>query len=165
MTIQLILDISVHINWKIKQLEVNNAFLQGYLQEEVYMMHPPGFIDNDRPTHVCRLRKAIYGLKQAPRAWYLALKQHLLTTGFKNSQADASLYTRIHNGTVTYVLIYVDDIIVTSNKSPTIDSVLNALVDRFSIKDPADLHYFLGYKQQGQSMGYTYDSKSTFQIS
>ncbi|CAN7110381.1 unnamed protein product [Brassica rapa subsp. narinosa] len=143
-TIRLVLDIAVHGNWTIKQLDVNNAFLQGELQEEVYMIQPPGFIDRDRPSHVCKLRKAIYGLKQAPRAWYLALKQHLTSTGFTNSLADASLFTRIVNGSYTYILIYVDDIIVTGNDKQVIDQVLHTFADRFSIKDPVDLHYFLG---------------------
>lgn len=143
-TIRLVLDIAVHKDWEIKQLDVNNAFLQGELQEEVYMTQPPGFIDQDHPSHVCRLRKAIYGLKQAPRAWYMALKQYLTSTGFINSRADASLFRRNVASTFTYVLIYVDDIIVTGNDSSTISRVLQSLADRFSIKDPVDLHYFLG---------------------
>lgn len=108
------------------------------------MIQPPGFIDRDRPSHVCKLRKEIYGLKQALRAWYLALKQHLTSTGFTNSLADASLFTRIVNGSYTYILIYVDDIIVTGNDKQVIDQVLHTFADRFSIKDPVDLHYFLG---------------------
>lgn len=152
-TIRLVLDISVHQNWEIKQLDVNNAFLQGDLQEEVYMVQPHGFVDKDRPTHVCRLRKALYELKQAPRAWYLALKQHLTTSGFINSQADASLFFRISNGTVIYILIYVDDIIVTGNHSPTLNAVLQYLAERFSIKDLVDLHYFLGIEVHRTSQG------------
>lgn len=92
-TICIVLDIAIHEDWKIKQLDVNNAFLQGDLQEEVYMIQPLGFIDKDRPSHVCRLRKANYRLKQASWAWYMALKQHLTDTGFRNSEADASLFT------------------------------------------------------------------------
>ena len=86
-----------------EQLDVNNAFLQGELKEEVYMTQPPGFVDNDRPQHVCRLKKPIYGLKQAPRAWYLSLKQHLLDMGFRNSLADASLFTNISGSNSTYI--------------------------------------------------------------
>lgn len=152
-TIRLVLDIAVHCEWEIKQLDVNNAFLQGDLQEEVYMVQPPGFVDTDRPTHVCRLRKAIYGLKQAPRAWYMALKHYLTASGFVNSHADASLFVRISHGTVTYILIYVDDIIVTGNHHLTINAVLTSLADRFSIKDPVDLHYFLGIEVTRNSQG------------
>lgn len=76
-TIRTVLDIAVAKNWTLRQLDVNNAFLQGTLEDEVYMMQPPGFIDKDRPDYVCRLRKAIYGLKQAPRAWYNELRSFL----------------------------------------------------------------------------------------
>lgn len=69
-TIRVVLQLAVSNSWQIKQLDVNNAFLQGTLTDEVYVAQPPGFIDKDRPDHVCRLRKALYGLKQAPRAWY-----------------------------------------------------------------------------------------------
>lgn len=139
-TIHLVLDITVAKSWQIKQLDVNNAFLQGDLIEEVYMSHPPGFVDKDRPSHVCRLRKPIYGLKQAPRAWYNALKQHLLTTGFVNSLADASLFIRNRNSKITYVLVYIDNILVTGNDSKEVAYVLADFANRFSIKDPVDLH-------------------------
>lgn len=108
------------------------------------MVQPPGFVDKDRPAHVCRLRKAIYGLKQAPRVWYMALKTHLIDSGFVNSQADTSLFVQIINGVVTDILIYVNDIIVTSHHSISIDKVLVSFAERFSIKDPRDLHYCLG---------------------
>lgn len=67
-TVRLVLEIAVKRNWCIHQVDINNAFLQGTLTDEVYVSQPPGFIDKDRPHHVCRLNKALYGLKQAPRA-------------------------------------------------------------------------------------------------
>jgi Reverse transcriptase (RNA-dependent DNA polymerase) len=69
-TIQLVLTLAVTSNWPIKQLDVNNAFLHGSLNEEIYMAQPPGFLDAQYSTHVCKLHKAIYGLRQSPRAWY-----------------------------------------------------------------------------------------------
>ena len=77
-TIRIVLSIAVSRGWSLRQLDVNNAFLQGHLSETVYMAQPPGFVDPASPSHVCRLRKAIYGLKQAPRAWYNELRQFLL---------------------------------------------------------------------------------------
>lgn len=79
-TIMIILGLAVNQDWPICQIDVNTDFLQGHLNEEVFMSQPPGFTDPDRPTHVCRLHKAIYGLKQAPRAWYSELTHisHLL---------------------------------------------------------------------------------------
>lgn len=143
-TIRLVIQVAVTKSWPIKQLDVNNAFFQGDLTEVVYMMQPPGFVDKDKPTHVCRLRKPIYGLKQAPCSWYLSLRQYLLATGFINSTADASLFVLRYGRTITYVLVYVDDILVTGNDMTVVDQVLQSFADRFSIKDPVDLHYLLG---------------------
>ena len=143
-TIRLVIEVAVTQSWPIKQLDVNNAFLQGELTEVVYMRQPPGFLDKDNPTHVCRLRELIYGLKQAPRSWYLSLRQHLLATGFANSTADASLFVHRHGQTITYVLVNVDDKLVTGNNPLVVDKVLHSFAERFSIKDPVDLHYFLG---------------------
>ena len=86
------MDITVSNGWPLKQLDVNNAFLQGTLNEEVYMGQPPGFVDSDKPTHVCKLKKAVYGLKQAPRTWYNELSSFLLSLRFRNSMADTSLF-------------------------------------------------------------------------
>lgn len=104
-TIRLVIEIAVTKSWTLKQLDINNAFLQDDLTEVVYMMQPPGFIDKYRPNHLCRFQKPICGLKQAPRSWYLSLKHHLLTIGFINSSADASLFVHTHGHTVTYVLV------------------------------------------------------------
>ena len=112
-TIRLVLGVAVAHNWPLRQLDVNNAFLQGHLQEEVYMMQPPGFVDQDKPHYVCRLRKAIYGLKQAPRAWYNELLQFLTSVGFIASLGDTSLFILRLGTHIVYILIYVDDIVVT----------------------------------------------------
>ena len=143
-TLRLVLDVAVSNSWPIKQLDVNNAFLQGTLTEEVYMDQPPGFIDADKPDYVCRLNKAVYGLKQAPRAWYNELRTFLLSLGFQNSLADTSLFI-LHTGNQhIYLLIYVDDILITGNTVTGIQRILTLLAERFSVKDPEDLNYFLG---------------------
>ena len=152
-TIRLILDIAVSQNWPIQQLDINNAFLQGTLDEEVYMEQPPGFIDRDHPNHVCRLRKAIYGLKQAPRAWYVELKTFLLSLGFKNSLADTSLFVLQRGPEAVYLLVYVDDILITGNSKQRIHTVLKLLAERFSMKDPEDLNYFLGIEAHRTTKG------------
>ena len=130
-SIRLVLALAIAHNWPLKQLDVNNAFLQGDLTEEVYMTHPPGFVDKDKPDHVCRLRKAIYGLKQAPRAWYNAIREALIGVGFVNSLADASLFVFSSDNLLVYVLIYVDDIIVTGNNFSKITSFIKYLSSRF----------------------------------
>lgn len=152
-TIRLVLSVATSHRWPIRQFDVNHAFLQGKLQETVYMMQPPGFINKDHPTAVCRLNKAIYGLKQAPRAWYNELKQFLLAYGFKNSFADASLFIYNAKGTLLYMLVYVDDIILTGNNQQQLDQFIQALSSCFSLKDLGTLSYFLGIEAHHTSHG------------
>lgn len=143
-TIRLLLGQATKYNWPVKQLDINNAFLQGTLTETVYMKQPSGFVDREKPNHVCKLNKALYGLKQAPRAWYTELKTYLLGLGFRNSVADASLFFFINNGRYLFVLVYVDDIIITGNSKSAIADLITHLSRRFSLKDLGDLSYFLG---------------------
>lgn len=152
-TIRLVLDVAVSRAWPIKQLDVNNAFLQGTLKEEVYMEQPPGFVDPDNPTFVCKLRKAVYGLKQAPRTWYTELKNFLLTIGFTNSLSDTSLFILRRNNDFVYLLVYVDDILITGSNTSTINQILALLTTRFSVKDAEDLNYFLGIEAHRTTHG------------
>ncbi|KAG7582826.1 Integrase catalytic core [Arabidopsis suecica] len=152
-TLRLVLDVAVTRGWPIQQLDVNNAFLQGTLTEEVYMDQPPRFVDSDNPTHVCRLRKAIYGLKQAPRAWYNELRTFLLSLGFANSVSDTSLFVLQQGSSFVYLLVYVDDILVTGSSKSGIQRILTLLADRFSVKDAEDLNYFLGLEAHRTSKG------------
>ena len=152
-TVLLVLGLSVSQNWPLRQLDVNNAFLQGTLTEDVYMEQPPGFVDKDKPDYVCKLNKAIYGLKQAPRVWYMELHTFLLEYGFKNSLADASLFIlHVHNIKL-YVLIYVDDIIVTGNDPKRVQQFIDIRSQRFSLKDVGALSYFLGIEAQRSTSG------------
>ncbi|XP_073260714.1 uncharacterized protein [Populus alba] len=91
-TIRTVLSIAVNNKWPLQQLDVNNAFLHGQLQETIFMVQPPGFIDSTLPSHICRLKKSLYGLKQAPRAWYQELRTSLLQLGFQQSKSDSSLF-------------------------------------------------------------------------
>lgn len=152
-TIRLVLSIAVNKDWPIQQLDVNNEFLQGTLHEDVYMVQPPEFIDADRPNHVCHLKKALYGLKQAPRAWYLELHNFLLSIGFQNSVADASLFIFKRGHSFVYMLIYVDDILVTGNDNTLIQTTLDMLATRFSVKDHEPLSYFLGIEAKRTAAG------------
>lgn len=151
-TVRLVLEIAVKCSWSIRQLDINNAFLQGTLTDEVYVTQPQGFVDPDRPQHVCKLRKALYGLKQAPRAWYTELRNYLLHAGFKNSLADASLFIYHQDRRYLYVLVYVDDILVTGH-SDLVTACISSLADRFSLKDHGELSYFLGIEATRTSKG------------
>jgi histone deacetylase 1/2 len=91
-TIRLVLSIALSQRWCIRQLDIQNAFLHGLLDEEVYMCQPQGYIHPDFPTHICRLKKSLYGLRQAPRSWFSRLTDQLLQYGFVGSKSDPSLY-------------------------------------------------------------------------
>ena len=140
-------------NWQIKQLGANNVFPQGTLTDEVYVTQPSGFIDRDRPHHVCRLRKALYGLKQAPCAWYQELKTFLTSIGFKNSLADTLAFVYMNSGQVLYCLVYVDDIIVTGSSTTLFTAFIKTVSQRFSLKDPADLQFVLCYNFLSHAIG------------
>ena len=142
-TVRTVLTIAVTNKWIIQQIDVNNAFLNGTLEEEVFMQQPPGFAASDKSL-VCRLNKAIYGLKQAPRAWFDKLKSALLQHGFQASRCDPSLFL-LHQGKLQImVLVYVDDIIITGNSTSFITSLIKLLNDKFSLKQLGQLDYFLG---------------------
>lgn len=143
-TIRLVLTLALSYGWPLQQLDVHNAFLNGTLQETVYMAQPPGFEDPSKPAHVCRLSKAIYGLKQSPRAWFHALSSALLAQGFKASCYDPSLFILASNGATLIVLIYVDDIIVTGSSLELVHAFIDSLQHKFALKDLGRLHFFLG---------------------
>jgi Reverse transcriptase (RNA-dependent DNA polymerase) len=141
--IHLILSLVVSKNWNIRQLDVNNAFLYGDLSEIIYMSQPPGFLDAEAPTHVCWLNKVIYGLCQSPRAWYHKLRETLLEIGFHTSSSDPSLFIFRHGNNLAFLLVYVDDIILTDTNTALLQTFVDLLDQRFTIKDLGRLHFFL----------------------
>lgn len=118
-TIRLILSLAVSMGWTVTHLDVNNAFLNGELKEYIYMRQPLGF-EQGGPHLVCKLNKAIYGLKQASRAWFFTVHFVLIGRGFSQSKADASMFFRQRGHEVIYLLIYVDDMLITGNSSASI---------------------------------------------
>lgn len=130
-TIRLMLTLALCNNWKIRQLDVCNAFLNGDLHEEVFMQQPEGYITES--NKVCRLHKAIYGLKQASRSWHEKLKATLLEFGFTPTKSDNLLYMK-NNGNTTYLLVYVDDIIITGDNDNEILNTIQLLDKLFPSK-------------------------------
>ncbi|XP_068655316.1 uncharacterized mitochondrial protein AtMg00810-like [Aristolochia californica] len=108
------------------------------------MEHAPGYIDPRFPAHVCKLQIALYGLKQAPRAWFQRFSSFLTHLGFHCSRADPSLFVFNRHSDILYLLLYVDDIIITSNNSSLLDNFANKLHSEFATKDLGSLSYFLG---------------------
>ncbi|KAG8478459.1 hypothetical protein CXB51_028363 [Gossypium anomalum] len=154
-TIRIILSIAVTKGWSLRQVDVNNAFLNGDLTEEVFMQQPPGFVQSGPSGErlVCCLTKALYGLRQAPRAWFHKLEQFLVSIGFIQSKSDASLFVRSSSTVTLYVLVYVDDIVITGSSSDEITCFVQQLHNKFALEDMGELHYFLGIEVSRSSSG------------
>ena len=97
-SIRIILALACHLRFKLYQIDVNTAFLNGFLKEDVYVAQPKGFIDLYFPNHVLYLKKALYGLKQSPRAWYDQLTQYLVSHGFTREKAHQTLFIKREDG-------------------------------------------------------------------
>jgi hypothetical protein len=143
-TIRTVLSIALSNSWPIHQLDVQNAFLHGNLHETVYMHQPMGFRDPVHPDYVCLLKKSLYGLKQAPRAWYQRFADYVSTIGFHHSKTDHSLFIYRKGTDMAYILLYVDDIILTTSTDDLRKSIMMLLASEFAMKDLDPLSYFLG---------------------
>ncbi|GJT70842.1 ribonuclease H-like domain-containing protein [Tanacetum coccineum] len=143
-TIRTVLSLAVSRQWPIHQLDVKNAFLNGDLSETVYMHQPPGFVDSRYPNHVCLLQRSLYGLKQAPRAWFQRFAGYATRAGFSPSRCDSSLFIYTQGSQVAYLLIYVDDIILTASSPVLLQQIVDSLHKEFDMTDLGALNYFLG---------------------
>ncbi|KAB2628158.1 hypothetical protein D8674_032953 [Pyrus ussuriensis x Pyrus communis] len=153
-TVRLLLAVASVQQWHLHQLDVNNAFLHGDLEEDVYMSLPPGF-GRKGETRVCKLHKSLYGLKQASRQWFIKLSCALRKVGYQQSKADYSLFVRNHDGKFTALLVYVDDIILAGNNIQAIEDTKSFLFKQFKLKDLGQLRYFLGIEIARSSKGIT----------
>ncbi|GJX89107.1 putative RNA-directed DNA polymerase [Tanacetum coccineum] len=142
-TVRCLIRIDVSNDWPLSQLDVNNAFLYGDLNEDIYMSLPLGFECADK-NKVCKLNKALYGLKQAPRQWNAKLTTVLVEHGFVQSKFDYSLYIKHSNDLFVALLVYVDDFIITGNNIDEIENFKSYLKSKFMIKDLGAMKYFLG---------------------
>jgi hypothetical protein len=124
-------------------MDVKTTFLNGIIEEEVYIEQPQGFEVEDRNSHVFRLKKALYGLKQDPRAWYGCIYSFLMSLGFTKSKEDSNIYLKIMNNEPIILLLYVDDLFLTREEN-IITECKKRLTSEFKMKDLGLMHYFLG---------------------
>jgi hypothetical protein len=136
-SIRAMISIAAEMVWKIQQMDVKTAFLNGLKEEEVY------FEVHGRHSYVCRLKKVLYGLKQAPRAWYSKIDTYLQQMGFKKSEADPNLYYIVDGEDPLILLLYVDDLFITWAER-LIVGCKESLASEFKMKDIGLMHYFLG---------------------
>ncbi|XP_073016671.1 uncharacterized protein [Primulina eburnea] len=151
-TVQVLLSIAVNLDWPLQQLDVKNAFLNGMLEEEVFMDPPPGF-EGTCGKKVCRLKKALYGLKQSPRAWFGRFTQFVLKQGYVQGQSDHTMFTKFSESRVSVLIVYVDDIILTGDDIEEMRLLKEKLSKEFEIKDLGGLRYFLAMEFARSSKG------------
>jgi hypothetical protein len=136
-SIRILLAYATYHGFKLFQMDVKSAFLNGPIKEEVYVEQPPGFEDSVYPNHVYKLSKALYGLKQAPRAWYECLRDFLITNGLKVGKADPTLFTKTIAKDLLVCQIYVDDITFEFSR---------IMILNFEMSMMGELKYFLGFQ-------------------
>lgn len=151
-TVRIVMALAAAKNWDIQQLDINNAFLHGYLEEEVYMTPHAGY-KKAKSGQVCKLKRFIYGLKQASRCWNQELSKFLIKWGFIQSKQDYSMFTLKKENDFTVVVAYVDDLLITGNNTSTISTLKSALHQTFTIKDLGDIKYFLGIEVSRSNSG------------
>jgi hypothetical protein len=152
--VRTVLSLALSRQWPIHQLGVNNAFLHGNLSETVYCQQPSEFEDPAHPDHVCLLKKSLYGLKQAPRAWYSRMASFLLSIWFTKAKSDTSLFVFRRGTDTAYLLLYVDDIVLTASSPDLLRRIISALQREFAMKDLGALHHFLGMQVERRCDGF-----------
>ena len=132
------------MNFKLYQMDVKSAFLNGFLNEEVFVEQPKGFQDPHFLDHVLRLKKALYELKQALKAWYDLLTTYLLDHGFKRGQADRTLFVKRDEESLFVAQVYMDDIVFGSIIDHLAHEFSKEMKREFEMSMVGELNYFLG---------------------
>jgi len=142
----LILAIVAHMDLELYQMDVRTAFLNGELNEEIYMDQPLGFETKGQERKVCKLKRSIYGLKQASRQWNVKFHQAILKDGFTMMEEDHCVYSKCSNNSFIILSLYVDDILIAGNSKEMIDTTKKWLTSNFEMKDMGEASYVLGVK-------------------
>ena len=159
-SIRMLLSFACYKKFKLHQMDVKSAFLNGYLKEEVYVKQPPGFEDEKYPNRVYKLKKALYGLRQAPRSWYERLSEFLIKNGFIRGKIDPTLFTIFKGQDILVVQIYVDDIIFGSTNDSLCKWFSKCMHSEFDMSMMGELNYFLGLQIKQTPEGiYVHQSK------
>ncbi|GKV17840.1 hypothetical protein SLEP1_g28296 [Rubroshorea leprosula] len=153
-TIRFIIAWAAQNQWKINQMDVKSAFLNGPLEEEVFVRQPPGIVKEGSEDKVYRLKKAFYGLKQAPRAWNKYIDSFFVKAGFKKCPSEHALYVKFNESSDILILcLYVDDLIFTSNSTRMIEDFKRFMMHEFEMTDLGLMSYFLGIEVMQREAG------------
>lgn len=152
-TVRLLLALAAKNNWEVHHLDVKTAFLNGEIQEEVYVIQPEGFVKKGKENMVYKLIKALYGLRQAPRAWYAKLNKCLEELGFVRCPYEHAVYVRRADGEILVVSVYVDNLLVTGTSIKEVSKFKNQMNMQFEMTDLGKLSYYLGMEVK-QGVGF-----------
>ena len=158
-TFRILMSVAGVNNYHVKQFDIKTAFLNGDIEEEIYMKQPPGF---ENGNNVCKLKKSLYGLKQAARAWNKVFHEAVIGFGFTQSEVDKCLYSLKNVNDVCYMIVHVDDILVASNNPKLIESFKNHLGNLFEVKDMGNVKHFLGIDVKRDEEGNFHISQSQY---
>jgi len=142
-TIRMLLALSANKNWKLYQLDIKSAFLNGFLEEEIYVEQPEGFVAKGGEDKVLRLKNDLYGLKQTPRTWYNRIDDFLSKIGFRKSFSESTLYVRVLNFDIIVISLYVDDLLVIGNNFDLAKQFKDQMLEIFEMIDFGEMSYFL----------------------
>ncbi|KAK9000628.1 hypothetical protein V6N11_081117 [Hibiscus sabdariffa] len=145
-SIRILLAVAAFHDYEIWQMDVKTAFLNGKLEEDVYMTQPEGFVTPENAGKVCKLQRSIYGLKQASRSWNLRFNKAIQEFGFIRNEDEPCVYKKFSGSIVSFLILYVDDILIIGNDVPTLQSIKTWLSSCFSMKDLGEAAYILGVK-------------------
>ncbi|KAK4848808.1 hypothetical protein QYF36_017638 [Acer negundo] len=143
-SLRLLLSISCVHKFKLHQMDVKSAFLNGLLQEKVFVERPKRLVDAHHPNHVCRLKKALYGSKQAPMAWYERLTQFLIDNNYIKGNVDKTLFIKKDKNELFIAQIYIDDIVFGSTNKTNVQHFVKVMSHEFEMSLVGELSYFLG---------------------
>jgi hypothetical protein len=143
-TIRIVLALAAKKKWSINQMDVVTAFLNGFLEEEIYMEIPDGFPGAGDPTKVCKINRALYGLKQAPKSWYERIDAWFINQGLKRSENDPNMYYSLKDEKYVIILLYVDDLLITGDNSQEISRLQSELQKEFEMSDLGTAQNYLG---------------------
>ncbi|RVW27457.1 Retrovirus-related Pol polyprotein from transposon TNT 1-94 [Vitis vinifera] len=145
-SLRIILPLIAHFDLELQQMDVKTTFLNGELEEEVYMKQPEGFPSSDGEQLVCKLKKSIYNLKQASRQWYLKFHNIIFSFGFVENVMDQCIYLKVSGSKVCFLVLYVDDILLATNDKGLLHEVKQFLSKNFDMKDMGEASYVIGIK-------------------
>ena len=143
-SLRIVLALVAHYDLELHQMDVKTAFLNGDLEEEVYMDQPEGFVVTGKENLVCKLRKSIYGLKQASRQWYIKFNDTITSYGFVEIIVDRCIYIKISGSKFVILFLYVDDILLVANDMSMLHDVKKYLSKNFEMKDMGEASYVIG---------------------